>query len=444
MKCLGSYQMAFKQVRLGDYFKFEKGLGYKGEFLAEDSDVALIGMDSHEEGGGYKEGSEKPYSGPFKEINTANPGDVIFAATDLTQDGRVLGSPLLVPESDEYQTYIYSHHLLKAFQIKEGFLPGYLYNLYRCEKYRLKAAYADSGTTVRALPAEVLEEQLVPLPDLTTQLAINEIISLIDQQIANNKALSRNLEALAQSVFKSWFIDFDPVHAKKNGEKPFGMDAETAKLFPDSFVKSELGDIPKGWSVVNFGSLGKIVTGKTPSTKNDTYWGADVPFVTIPDMTRNRFTISAERYLSKLGADSQKNQYLPKGTTSVSCIASPGLVSYSFVDSQTNQQINSIIPSSGTTCEWLFFRIDSEIHQIKSRSGIGSVFSNLNKSDFSSLETIFASEELHEKFSEIAAPMLLEIENTTRASQELIQLRTVILDGLVSEKLKLQIESIAS
>ena len=63
-----------------------------------------------------------------------------------------------------------------------SFLPEYLYNLYRCEKYRLKAAYADSGTTVRALPAEVLEEQLVPLPDLSTQLAINEIISLIERR----------------------------------------------------------------------------------------------------------------------------------------------------------------------------------------------------------------------------------------------------------------------
>jgi len=254
--------MAYKQVRLGDYFKFEKGLGYKGEFLAEESDVALIGMDSHEEGGGYKEGSEKPYSGPFKEIDKANPGDVIFAATDLTQDGRVLGSPLLVPESDEYQTYIYSHHLLKAFQIKEGFLPEYLYNLYRCEKYRLKAAYADSGTTVRALPAEVLEEQLVPLPDLLTQFAINEIISLIDQQIANNKAISRNLEALAQSVFKSWFIDFDPVHAKSKGDKPFGMDEATAALFPSTFEESEIGEIPRGWRVVSLNEVCDIRQGR--------------------------------------------------------------------------------------------------------------------------------------------------------------------------------------
>ena len=286
--------MAFNQVRLGDYFKFEKGLGYKGEFLADESDVALIGMDSHEEGGGYKEGSEKPYSGPFKEINTANPGEVIFAATDLTQDGRVLGSPLLVPESEEYQTYIYSHHLLKAFQIKEGFLPEYLYNLYRCEKYRMKAAYADSGTTVRALPAEVLEEQLVPLPDLSTQLAINEIISLIDQQIANNKAISRNLEALAQSLFKSWFIDFDPVHAKKNGEKPFGMDAETAKLFPDSFVKSELGEIPKGWEVLRLDELCDFLNGLAlqkypPKTKED-----EIPVIKIAQL-RSGDTSTADR-----------------------------------------------------------------------------------------------------------------------------------------------------
>ena len=57
--------MPYKKVLVGDYFKFEKGLGYKGEFLVEDSEVALIGMDSHEEGGGYKEASEKPYSGPY-------------------------------------------------------------------------------------------------------------------------------------------------------------------------------------------------------------------------------------------------------------------------------------------------------------------------------------------------------------------------------------------
>ena len=242
--------MAFKQVRLGDYFKFEKGLGYKGEFLAEDSEVALIGMDSHEEGGGYKEGSEKFYTGPYRPEHVAEVGDLIFAGTE--QGFGLLASPLIVPESEKFSTYLFSGDVLKAIPLKpDEFSVEYLYNMYRVEKFRVKTAYGDTGTTVRRISHENFAEQLVPLPDLSTQLAINEIISLIDQQITNNKALSRNLEALAQSVFKSWFIDFDPVHAKKNGEKPFGMDSETAKLFPDSFVKSDLGDIPKGWKVSN-------------------------------------------------------------------------------------------------------------------------------------------------------------------------------------------------
>jgi type I restriction enzyme S subunit len=244
--------MAFKQVRLGEYFKFEKGLGYKGEFLAEKSNVGLVGIDSQVPGGGYKENSEKPYSGPYKPQQVVDVGDVIVAATDITQDGSVLGSTLMIPESTNYETLIYSGDVMKAIPLKpDEFSLEYFYNLYRVEKYRAKVAYGDTGTTVRRLSEDGICEQFVPLPDLPTQIAINEIISLIDQQIANNKGLSRNLEVLAQSVFKSWFIDFDPVHTKKKGENPFGMDAETAKLFSDSFVKSEMGDIPKGWHISN-------------------------------------------------------------------------------------------------------------------------------------------------------------------------------------------------
>jgi type I restriction enzyme S subunit len=254
--------MAYKQVLLGDYFKFEKGLGYKGEFLVEDSEVALIGMDSHEEGGGYKKASEKPYSGKYKSEHVAETGDVIFAATDLTQGGDVLGSPLMVPESDKFETFVYSHHLLKAFPKQDGFLPEYLYNLYRVSKFRRKVAYGDSGSTVRALPAEVLEEQIVPLPDLETQKSINAVIFLIDQKIENNKSLAKNLEALAQAIFRSWFVDFEPVHAKARGEKPFGMDEQTAAVFPESFEESEKGLIPKGWKVTTLKEACEIKQGR--------------------------------------------------------------------------------------------------------------------------------------------------------------------------------------
>lgn len=401
--------MAFKQVRLGDYFKFEKGLGYKGEFLAEESDVALIGMDSHDEGGGYKDGSEKPYSGPYKEINVTSPGDIIFAATDLTQDGRVLGSPLLVPESDEFQTYIFSHHLLKAFQKKEGFLPEYLYNLYRTEKYRVKAAYADSGTTVRALPAEVLEEQIVPLPDLPSQIAINEIISLIDQQIANNKALSRNLEALAQSVFKSWFIDFDPVHAKKNGEKPFGMDAEVAKLFPDSFVMSELGEIPNCWKVEKIGAYSPFIYGKALAAKNRV--AGEVPVFGSNGVTgfHNSALMSIPSVI--IGR---------KGTI--------GTVNLSLRPSWAIDTAFYSLPTHSRDVYFLFNVLTSlNLDTMNSDSAVPG----LNRETAHSLQICTADELTMSAYSSLVGPMYVESRHLLDSNEKLISLRTMLLENFI-------------
>lgn len=89
----------------------------------------------------------------------------------------------------------------------------------------------------------------IQIPDIESQSAIAEILSRFDQKIFLNSQIASTLEQIAQTIFKSWFIDFDPVHAKTTGEQPVGMDAETAALFPDSFEDSELGPIPSGWRV---------------------------------------------------------------------------------------------------------------------------------------------------------------------------------------------------
>jgi type I restriction enzyme S subunit len=337
--------MAFKQVRIGDYFKFEKGLGYKGEFLAEESDVALIGMDSHDEGGGYKYGSEKPYSGPFKTINVARPGDVIFAATDLTQDGRVLGSPLLVPESDEFQTYVYSHHLLKAFQKKEGFLPEYLYNIYRTEKYRVKAAYADSGTTVRALPAEVLEEQIVPLPDLPTQVANNEIISLLDQKISINNNLVENLVSLVRSLYRTMFVDFD-LDIEKSGFNKTEL-AQLKIFYSGNFIKSAIGPIPSGWGVRTIGeSVIKQKPGKLYDTKSSSISGT----IPVLDQGRSGFVGFHNDQPGVLASHVTPKVVFANHTCSLR------LVSYPF------SVIQNVFPLEGNDVDtiWLYFAVEGK------------------------------------------------------------------------------------
>lgn len=440
--------MAFNQVRLGEYFKFEKGLGYKGEFLVEESDIALIGMDSHEEGGGYKDGSEKPYSGPYKDINVASPGDVIFAATDLTQDGRVLGSPLLVPESDEFQTYIYSHHLLKAFKKKEGFLPEYLYNIYRTEKYRVKAAYADSGTTVRALPAEVLEEQMIPLPDLPTQIAINEIISLIDQQIANNKALSRNLEALAQSIFKSWFIDFDPVHAKKKGENPFGMDAETANLFPDSFEKSDLGIIPKGWKV---GPVGEVLTLQGGyAFKSSTWTSSGVPVIKIGSVKPGFVDLNEGSFVSlELGSGVSDAYRLPRGSMVIGLsgyVGEVGLVPGVTPAPLLNQRVAKFGLTSG---EWKIpfaycLTRDSKFKLDVINAAVGSAQQNVSNGQILNIERILPPSNLIEAFDSLFQPTFERILILEEEKMTLSKLIDSVLTQLIDGSLEISSESIAS
>lgn len=432
--------MAFKQVRLGDYFKFEKGLGYKGEFLVEDSSVGLVGIDSQVPGGGYKENSEKPYSGPYKPEHVVDSGDVIVAATDITQDGSVLGSTLMIPESTNYETLIYSGDVMKAIPLKpDEFSLEYFYNIYRVEKYRRKVAYGDTGTTVRRLSEDGICEQLVPLPDLPTQLAINEIISLIDQKIANNKALSRNLEALAQAVFKSWFIDFDPVHAKKNGKKPFGVDAETAKLFPDSFIKTDIGDIPKGWTIGTIAEFAKQ-TRTNVRVKDLT---SDVAYFGLEHLPRKSLFVfdwgSAEEVSSNKSKIQARDLLFGKLRPYFHKIV------IAPVDGVCSTDIIVIKPQKEVFRSFMYFALNQESFvALMSNSSSGTRMPRTSWNDMSDFQFIIPEPEILGAFESIVSELVELGLDCVASTKELIKLRDCIIPGLILGELAVPSELIAS
>jgi len=113
------------------------------------------------------------------------------------------------------------------------------------------------------------------LPDLSEQRAIAHILGTLDDKIELNRRMNETLEALARAIFKSWFVDFDPVRAKMAGRQPVGMDAETAALFPDRMQESEIGEIPAGWKTVKIGDLLELAYGK--ALKADDRREGDVP-----------------------------------------------------------------------------------------------------------------------------------------------------------------------
>jgi type I restriction enzyme S subunit len=116
-----------------------------------------------------------------------------------------------------------------------------------------------TGTTIKHLTGKAIAALQVPLPPVEAQTAMVDVLKSLDDRITLLRETNATLEAIAQAMFKSWFVDFDPVHAKQQGRAPEGMGEATAALFPDSFEESELGLVPRGWEVGTLGDIAKTV-----------------------------------------------------------------------------------------------------------------------------------------------------------------------------------------
>jgi len=126
---------------------------------------------------------------------------------------------------------------------------GFVYYLTRWDGVRLYAISQMTGTSGRQrVPIESLRHLEVDVPSLPEQRAIAHILGTLDDKIELNRRMNKTLEAMARAIFKSWFVDFDPVRAKADGRQPVGMDPATASLFPDAFEDSPLGKVPEGWA----------------------------------------------------------------------------------------------------------------------------------------------------------------------------------------------------
>jgi len=131
------------------------------------------------------------------------------------------------------------------------------------------------GSTQRALTISALKSLEIVLPDISLQQVIVSVLDALSDRITFLRETNATLESIAQALFKSWFVDFDPVRAKMEGRAPEGMDEATATLFPESFEESELGLVPRGWLVGNFSDAAAVASGKRPASRSDTKTESD-------------------------------------------------------------------------------------------------------------------------------------------------------------------------
>jgi type I restriction enzyme S subunit len=172
---------------------------------------------------------------------------------------------------------------VKALQTREGLLPEFLLYWLLGNDKLLLSKVEETGIGAGKLDTDVLKRISMHLPCLAEQRSIVHILGALDDRIELNRQMNETLESMARALFKSWFIDFDPVHAKAEGRDP-GLPLDIAALFPDSFEDSDVGEIPKGWAVRSLGELIKTVKGC--SYTSDDLVDSDTALVTLKSFAR--------------------------------------------------------------------------------------------------------------------------------------------------------------
>jgi type I restriction enzyme S subunit len=295
---------------------------------------------------------------------------------------------------------------------------------------------ASGGSTIPILNKGMFSAVKIDLPPLADQLQIVEALSALDDRITLLRETNATLEAIAQALFKSWFVDFDPVRAKSQGLLPEGMDEATAALFPDSFEESELGLVPKGWAYAPLKACcTHVESGGTPKRSVPEYWSGNVPWLTSGEV-RNPVVFETKEMISELGVSESSAKLWPAGTTVVAMYgATAGEICLLAQPATANQACCGLLPKAGFRA-FLFFASRREREALASKS-TGSAQQNLNKGLVENHRVVVPSSAVAAAYESTVGTMLDGwIANEQRA-RTLATLRDTLLPRLISGQLRL-------
>lgn len=340
--------------------------------------------------------------------------------------------------------------LLRNFN---GALPEFLYYVVLNDRKTLVGK--GSGSVFTNLKTDILKNHEIALPGIHEQKRISNTLGQIDDLIALNASISKSLEDIAQTIFKSWFIDFDPVKAKMAGEKPAGMDAATAALFPDSMEESELGSIPKGWEVQSLFDCGlEIESGSRPKGG-------------VKGITSGVPSIGAES-INGLGIfDFSKTKYVPRDFYDKMNKGKPrdfdillykdggkpgefkprvGMFGLGFPFSEygINEHV-FILRAEEIGNPYLYFwiRLERTLEILRNR-GVKAAIPGINQQDVGTIPILKPDQEVLKAFNELAMPSISMILTLANESLKLANLRDTLLPRLISGELQIPDEMLAS
>lgn len=341
-----------------------------------------------------------------KDLSRYNNMYIFKGERDITKAGLDNSSACLVPKNtvlvSSRAPIGYVAIAGKSLATNQGFksiipnekyvLPEYLYFLMITKKKELENI--SSGSTFKEVSGRTMKNFEVNIPSISYQKKVIKYIQPLVKKIELNDQINANLLELIITIWKNFSL-------RVNNNRSVS-----------------LKDISKN-----------IITGKTPSTYNKDNYGKDIPFVKIPDMHNKIFIIETAQYLSKNGALSQKSKFIPSNSIIVSCIGTPGLVSITTQEVQTNQQINSIVIDK-KYLYYIFLELRMLRDQINVLGSGGTTIKNLNKKDFSNISIQLPDENELVRFNCTVNPLFQKIYANSLQSQKLLRIKNEILTKL--------------
>jgi type I restriction enzyme S subunit len=431
---------AWRDVNLVDVMNVKHGYAFPGGNIREEppGDI-LLTPGNFAIGGGFKADKFKYFDGKVPDEFVLAEGDLVVTMTDLSKQADTLGYPALVPRPLRTR-FLHNQRIGKILIRQDAQLnKRFLYYLLCTDEYRNEVLASATGTTVKhTSPGRILAHKVM-LPGLPEQRAIAGILGTLDDKIELNRRMNETLEAMARALFKSWFVDFDPVRAKAEGRDP-GLPEPFADLFPGSFEGSELGEIPRGWKIKSIGDLADVAGGTTPSTKEPAYWeGGTHAWATPKDLSGLSVPVllNTERRITDAGLSQIGSGLLPKGTVLLSSRAPIGYLAVAEIPVAINQGFIAMTPKTGTSNIFLLLWASVAHKEIVSRAN-GSTFLEISKANFRPIPVVTPSADVMRVFEELARPLYERIVESARESRTLGALRDALLPKLISGELRVR------
>ena len=406
---------------LGDIFSFKNGLNKAKSFfgfgypIVNYMDVySSCSIDGRRISGRVSVGDSE------RKNYSAIKNDVFFTRTSETVDEIGLASVLV----ESVDNTVFSGFLLRARQRSDFFVGNYMKYCLREKSIRNQIQGTASYTTRALTNGSLLSKILIPVPTKQEQTAIANVLSDSDALIG----------ALEQLIAKKQAIKSATMQQLLTGRTRLPAFALRPDGTPKGYKPSELGEIPEDWEIQSISNLGSIITGSTPSTAVDCYWGGSIPWVTPTDIGNKKDISNSERKITKRGLQSIRS--LPANSVLVTCIASIGKNAILRSAGACNQQINAVIPNEGVDVDYLYYTVEFSKERLKQCAGVTAT-PIISKALFSEFILSFPKSDEQTAIAIILSDMDNELQALTQKLEKARALKQGMMQQLLTGKIHL-------